>query len=110
MELKRVHIKKQEVIGTLNGRDVILVETHGGLAMVAAHKGGRLVTIGCGPLASVAKFLAEKREPDIQWSEQIMKSESDKELVCPLCHQLDRPEDCMCLYRDGFVPAKPFKF
>ena len=109
MQLRQVHIKKREVVGKLRGRDIYLIETHERLALIATHQNGQLVTLGAGPVSGVAKFLAEKREPDIRWSECLTKSEADKELVCPLCKQCDTPQDCMCLYRDGYVDVNPTK-
>lgn len=99
MKLTRSQIKKQEVIGKLRGRDVLGIETHGGLFLVAAHRNGQLVTVGAGPHRAVAKYIAEHKEPDIRWSECLIKSDADQDMVCPTCRQLDRPDECLCVYR-----------
>jgi hypothetical protein len=109
MNLKQVHIKKREVVGKLRGRDVYHVETHGGLSIICCHQNGQLITVGAGPMRSVAQFIAEKKEPEIRWSEAMLKSDADKELVCPLCRQLDIVAECLCVYRDGYVLANPPK-
>ena len=103
MDLKEVHIKKKEVIGKFNGRDVIMVTTHGGLSICALHKNGSLITVGVGPHPGVAKWIASKKEPSIVFAESMMKSEADKDIVCPLCRQLDTHDECLCIYRDGYV-------
>jgi len=110
MRLDKNQIQKREVIGKLNGRDVILITTHGGLSLVAASKNGQLVTLGAGPHPGVSRWLAEKKEPDIIWSTPMMKSEADKDLICPTCGQLDTPQECVCIYRWGFVDKNASKF
>ena len=108
MQLLTKQIKNRSVIGTLKGGPVWLLETHGGLSLIAAIKNGVLTTIGAGPHRAVCQFISEKREPDIIWAENMCKSEADRDMTCPTCRQLDDAEHCLCLYRWGMIEPNVF--
>jgi len=92
MNLDRKHIKKKEVIGKLRQQPVYLVETKGGLHLVFANSSRGYEPIGTGPHKAVALWMAEKREPDVQWL-SLRKSEetfSAEEVACILTLTLAR--------------------
>lgn len=62
-------IAYKKKIGTLNGDAVIELATKGGFHMVVTAHNGRVETLGCGPHRAVARHIAKKKEPSIQFSE-----------------------------------------
>lgn len=67
MHITKEHIDYKKVIGKLrkNGAPVHEVRTTGGLYLVIASDGKNLRTLGTGPHRAVARFIAEKNEPDL---------------------------------------------
>ena len=63
--LEQISFKKK--IGTLHGDPVILVATKGGLNLVVTAHGSRVQTLGVGSHRCIAKHVAKKKEPDIEW-------------------------------------------
>ena len=64
---KQVEIKKQ--IGYLHNSPVWYVRTKGGLNLCLAWKNGKIETLGAGSHKAVAKFIARKHHPDIQFND-----------------------------------------
>lgn len=70
MNVQPRHIASKKRIGSRrDGTPVIEVLTKGGLYLVLTHEGGKPKTIGAGPHRAVARFMAEKAEPDITITE-----------------------------------------
>lgn len=97
MKLTGPQIKSREIIGHLENRPVHMIESIGGLHLIVMMKNGNLETLGVGPHRAVAMFVAEKKEPDIVWSEYLTKSGED--LPCPTCKQKDDLDHCLCVLR-----------
>jgi hypothetical protein len=66
--------RKPKKIGKLNGKDVQHLVTKGGWHVVVGTKDGQFEPLGVGPHPAVARFEAQRRAPDIQWTE-LNKSE-----------------------------------
>lgn len=66
MQIPTAQIEFKKKIGKAKGKDVWHVKTKGGLHMVTDAQG---VLLGSGPHRAVARFLAQKFEPEIQFSE-----------------------------------------
>jgi Cft2 family RNA processing exonuclease len=69
MNITEKHIASKKRIGTLDGKPVIEVVTSGGLYMVVYQKSGTVETLGTGPHRAVARYIAKKREPNLEISE-----------------------------------------
>jgi hypothetical protein len=70
LSIKPEHIESKKKVGKLHGKSVIEIKTTGGFHMVvAANEGGGFETLGTGPHKAVARHIAAKREPDIEWTE-----------------------------------------
>lgn len=69
MNVTSKHIASKKRIGSLHGSPVVEVRTSGGLYMVVCQKSGVLQTLGTGPHRAVARFIAEKREPELEITE-----------------------------------------
>jgi hypothetical protein len=65
MNITEKHIASKKRIGSLKGRPVVEVLTTGGLHLVVTEEGGKLKTLGTGPHRAVARWVAQKREPDL---------------------------------------------
>lgn len=96
MILDKAQIKKKEVIGVYKSTPVHLVETKGGLSIVLLSKAGSMEAVGVGAHPAVAKYMAEKKEPSIEWYKPMAKSE---DALCPTCNQLDTVVECLCVHR-----------
>lgn len=66
MNIPAAQIELKKKVGTAKGKDVWHVKTKGGLHLIT-DAGGRL--LGSGPHRSVARFLAQKFEPDVVFTE-----------------------------------------
>ena len=63
-------IASKKKIGLLNGHGVVEVVLKGGLHLIVTKQGDAKTSIlGTGPHRAVARFIAEKNEPDLQWTE-----------------------------------------
>lgn len=67
--------EKPRKIGSFNGKPVYGLRTKGGYHLIVTPKDGRFETLGAGPLAAVAKFIATRKNEGIEWSE-LEKSET----------------------------------
>lgn len=68
MNLDKEHIATKKKIGRLKSSDVWHIATTGGLHLVVAldaHGKGAYRTLGVGPHSGMARFIAEKAEPDL---------------------------------------------
>ena len=64
----QIALKKR--VGTLHGRPVMQLTTKGGLVMIVCQKNeGENFIASAGPHPAIAKYIAEKKEPDIVFSE-----------------------------------------
>lgn len=59
---------KPKKVGKRDGKDVLEIATKGGLHMIVAPKDGSFETLGTGPHRAVARFIAKKKSPEIQWT------------------------------------------
>ncbi len=75
LEPNQLKQKPKKVGKTDTGKDVFEVETKGGLSLIVSPKDGSFETLGTGPHRAVARHIAAKRMPGIQWSD-LHKSES----------------------------------
>jgi hypothetical protein len=69
-------ISARDVVGYLQGNPVYHVSTIGGYNMILVLKDGRLEPLGVGPHPGVARGIARKREPSIQFH-QLQKSDEN---------------------------------
>jgi hypothetical protein len=70
MQIKAEHVESKKRIGKLKGKPVIEIKTTGGFHMVVtSNESGGFETLGTGPHKAVARHIAQKREPEIEWVE-----------------------------------------
>jgi hypothetical protein len=74
MQIDQKHLARKKQVGSLKGKPVFHLETTGGLSVYVSGAGGNFQVISSGPHPGVARYMAEKREPDIQLTE-LSKSE-----------------------------------
>lgn len=74
MQLEPEDIKTKKKVGTLDGKDVIEVETTGGFNMLVVAKGAGMETLGTGPHKCVSRHIASKRYPELRLTD-LAKSE-----------------------------------
>jgi hypothetical protein len=69
LDAKQIAYKKQ--VGTLKGKPVFMLETRGGLSLMVTSDGagGNAKVLSTGPVRAVARYIAEKREPDMVLNE-----------------------------------------
>lgn len=63
----QISYKKQ--IGKLDGDPIIEMATKGGLHLIIASRKGKAETLGTGSHRAIARHIAEKKEPKIEWTE-----------------------------------------
>lgn len=68
MDIKQEHVASKKQIGTLKGKPVFQIKTTGGLVMVVLG-GGTPSVLGVGPHQGVARYIAEKKESDLKWTD-----------------------------------------
>lgn len=70
MNLKPEHVESKKKIGMLRGKPVIHLKTTGGFHLIVSmNDSGGFETLGTGPHAAISRHIAEKREPEISWTE-----------------------------------------
>ena len=69
MQIRPQEIDYRKDIGTLDGRPVIELGLKGGLHLVLTTNGPKIDYLGVGPHRAVARFMAKKRQPNIQFQE-----------------------------------------
>lgn len=65
MKITPNDIASKKVIGKLRDKNVTELVTTGGLHIVATDNGGDIKILGTGPHRAIARYLAEKSEPDL---------------------------------------------
>lgn len=67
MNISKEHIDYRKQIGKIkkSGAAAHEVRTTGGLYLVVVQDGNKLKTLGSGPHRGVARYIAEKNEPDL---------------------------------------------
>ena len=69
MQISREHLAgKPQKIGTLDGDPVYEIVTTGGLNLVSVTRHGKVEMLGVGPHKAIARFLAQKKEPDLVYT------------------------------------------
>ena len=81
MEVKPHDIKSKRIVGKLGDSPVVELVTKGGLNMLVMRKNIGMEVLGAGPHAAISKFIAEKKEPDIEWTELSKSSEGYPKLI-----------------------------
>lgn len=91
IDISEQHIDYKRKVGTLKGKPVVELRTTGGLNLIAVAENGAPKVLGCGPHRAVSRYIAQKKEPDIQWTD-LSKSDhvdfSSFEYILPQYEQL----------------------
>lgn len=66
MQIPSGEIEFKKKVGKAKGKDVYHVKTRGGLHVMAMDGG---TVLGAGPHRAVARHLAQKYEPGVEWTE-----------------------------------------
>lgn len=69
MNISAQNIASKKQVGTLKGQPVIALKTTGGFNLIVVARDGSFDTLGTGSHPAISRHIAEKREPEIQWSE-----------------------------------------
>lgn len=69
MEILPQHVAYTKKIGNLKGMPVMETATTGGYHLITVMKNGQLQIIGLGPISPLARFVARKREPELEITE-----------------------------------------
>jgi len=69
LSLEPNQIKTKKTVGKVNTNPVFEVVTKGGLWVNILGKGAGFEVIGTGPHRGVARYIAEQKQPNIQWNE-----------------------------------------
>jgi len=70
--------QKPKKVGNLHGKPIFHVRTKGGLHVLVMQKAGSFEALGTGPHRAVARFIANKHEPDIVWQEMSKSDHVDE--------------------------------
>jgi hypothetical protein len=79
MQIPSSQISYKKKVGKLNGNEVLEIGMKGGLHLIVVAKDGKAEIASCGPHRAVARYIAKKREPDIQFTD--LNKSDDIELV-----------------------------
>ena len=74
MNIELKHIASKRRIGTCKGQPVVEILLKGGLHLVTTLQDGKPKTIGAGPHRAVARWMAQKNEPECS-IEELSKDE-----------------------------------
>ncbi len=74
LKLEPVHIAQKKKIGKVGSNPVFEVLTSGGLWVHILGKGAGFDILSTGPHKAVARYIAEQKEPNLEWTE-LSKSE-----------------------------------
>lgn len=96
MKIETEHVAEKKIVGETHDKDpVYYIVTHGGLHCFFQKTKNEIKTLAMAPHKAVARWMAEKSEPKIKWSEEIEKSEdlmkSDLDLYSILLAYLATP-------------------
>lgn len=78
LDLRPEEIQTKEQVGWYRGAPVFLVETSGGYSMVFTVRNGQAEMLSVGPHQGIAKGIARKNTPGIQFTD-LTKSDSTDE-------------------------------
>jgi hypothetical protein len=81
MELTQEQIESVDPIGQLDDKKVYRVVTKGGLNLVVINKNAKTKILGAAPHKALAKYIAEKEEPEIQWTELAKSEPLDQSVI-----------------------------
>lgn len=93
MDIKQEHIAYKKTIGKLDGKPVFELGTTGGLHLVIVSKGGSTEVKGTGPHPEIARYIAQKQEPKIQYTELSKSDYMEPYLFMPLVPEYERLTD-----------------
>lgn len=83
MNISPGQVASKKKVGWLNQTPVWAIETIGGLNLMVVVRGGKAEPLAVAPHRAVAKHLARKRCPQIQWAE-LTKAEDAVDPGSPL--------------------------
>lgn len=69
INVKPVDVASKKQVGKVGTNPVLEIVTTGGLWMNVLGKGGSFEILSTGPHRAVARYIAEKKAPDIQWTD-----------------------------------------
>lgn len=69
MDISEKQLASKKRVGKLGSSPVFELVTKGGLHLIVGTKGGKFETLGAGPHRAVARHIAKKREPEIDWND-----------------------------------------
>lgn len=69
MNISENEVAYKRKVGLLKGCPVIEVGLKGGLHLIFARLNGKVETLGAGPHRAVARFIAKKRESEIEFTD-----------------------------------------
>jgi hypothetical protein len=78
MQITQNEIEFKRKVGKSGTRDIFHVKTRGGLHVMARSDG---TVLGAGPHRAVARHLAQKFEPDAEWTELSKSDHVDFEVI-----------------------------
>lgn len=90
MQIEERHIAFKKKVGKIGDSPVFELATTGGLHLIVGTRGGKFETLGTGPHRAVARHIARKHAPEIQWSEL---SKADHVEEAHFAHLLPRYEE-----------------
>lgn len=90
MDIKKEHIAYKKTVGKKGGSQVIELGTTGGLHLVIVQEGGKPVVRGSGPHAAVARYIAQKQDPDIEYTELTKSDYMEPYLFMALVPEYER--------------------
>jgi hypothetical protein len=92
MNIEPKHIASKRRIGTCKGQPVVEILLKGGLHLVTTLQGGKPKTIGAGPHRAVARWMAEKNEPECA----IEELSKDEQVSIAGCLSVEREFQAIC--------------
>lgn len=116
MKIKDTDVEIRKVVGKASdGQPLVYIKTHGGLYMICKkEKDGGIKTISAAPHLAIMKWLAEKEDKDLTWTDgfndegEMQKSEGDRFMKLrslvfspALSTPLNNPHDAVLLYDVG---------
>ena len=69
MNITEKMILSKKRVGTLHNKPVVELITKGGLHLVVTEKDGQTEILGSGPHRAVSRYIAERKEPDLVYTE-----------------------------------------
>jgi len=88
-----IRYKKQ--VGNSKGTPVYEIATTGGLYMVAKSDKGKVEILGTGPHRAISRYIAEKKDPDLEFDDLEKSDFVPFEIIKPLIPQYTMLTDLM---------------